>query len=85
MSFEVSFDPAASDFLSKLDVELRRRLYDKIMATSVNPHHFFERLSGRHDYRLRVGDYRVIADIGRIPNLIEITYIEHRKKVYKKI
>ena len=85
MSFEVSFDPSVSDFLSKLDTEQRRRLYNKIMDASSNPHHFFERLSGRRDYKLRVGDYRVIADIGRIPNLIEITYIEHRKTVYKKI
>lgn len=85
MSFKTSFDPAASDFLSELDAGQRRRLYNKIMDASANPLHFFERLSGRHDYKLRVGDYRVIADIGRIPNLIEITYIEHRKTVYKKI
>ena len=83
MSYEVKFDPAASDFLSKLDAEPRRRLYEKIMDASLNPRHFFERLSGRRDYKLRIGDYRVIADIDRIVGLIEITYIEHRKKVYK--
>jgi mRNA-degrading endonuclease RelE of RelBE toxin-antitoxin system len=32
-----------------------------------------------------VWDYRVIADINQELNKIEITFIEHRKKVYKII
>lgn len=54
------------------------------MSTKSEPHHFFERLVGRNDYKLRIGDYRVIADINDSSKRIEITLIGHRKKVYKK-
>jgi len=37
------------------------------------------------DYKLRIGDYRAIADINRANNIIEITLIGHRKNVYKKL
>ncbi len=33
------------------------------MSTKAKSHHFFERLTGRTDYKLRIGDYRAIADI----------------------
>ncbi len=55
------------------------------MDTKENPHHFFERLSGRDDYRLRVGDYRAIADIDDRKKRIEVTLIGHRKRIYKDI
>ena len=47
------------------------------------PLRFFERLKGRIDFKLRVGDYRVIADINQDSKRIEITEIGHRKNVYE--
>jgi len=32
------------------------------MSTKSDPHHFFERLVGRKDYKLQIGDYRAVAD-----------------------
>lgn len=40
-------------------------------------------MEGRKDYKLRVGDYRIIADINRNIGRIEITLIDHRKNIYK--
>ena len=34
---------------------------------------------------MRVGDYRVIADINHGLNRIEVTLIDHRKRVYKRL
>ncbi len=82
--YEVFFDPEAFEFLGKLDKILARRIWDKIMLTKSEPHHFFERLVGRNDYKLRIGDYRVIADINDSSKKIEIALIGHRKKIYKK-
>lgn len=79
---EVNFDNEAIDFLEKLPKELRKRIFNKIISTKENPFHFFERLGGRKDYKLRVGDYRVIADIN--PDMIQVTRIGHRKNIYKK-
>ena len=80
---EITFDNEAIEFLEKLPKGIRERIYNKIVSTKENPLRYFERLEGRKDYRLRVGDYRVIADIKDLR--IEITLIGHRKNVYRKL
>ncbi|MFH0875341.1 MAG: type II toxin-antitoxin system RelE/ParE family toxin [archaeon] len=85
MSFEVVFDPEAIDFLNKLEKSIKERIYNKIMAASANPFHFFERLAERPEYKLRVGDYRVIVDINQSDKKVEVTLIGHRKDVYSKL
>lgn len=64
---------------------IRERILKKLDTVRCVPHHFFERLEGRTDYKLRVGDYRVIADIHADKRVIEVTLIEHRGKVYKNL
>ena len=81
--YEVIFDPTAIDFLSKLPQDLRERIYNKVASTKENPHRYFERLTGRKDYKLRIGDYRAIADINDNAKRIEITLIDHRSRIYK--
>ena len=83
--YELIFDPKAIEFLEKSEKQLSRRIWNKIMSTKENPHHFFERLSGRGDYKLRIGDYRAIADIDDNKKRIEITFVGHRKNVYQDI
>jgi mRNA interferase RelE/StbE len=82
--YEVIFDEEAIDFLNKLPQDLCKRIFNKIISTKENPAHFFERLKGRKDYKLRVGDYRAIADIDNNSKRIEIILIGHRKNIYKK-
>ena len=83
--YEVIFDPKAIEFLEKAERPLAKRIWDKIQSTKENPHHFFERLEGRADYKLRIGDYRAIADIDDSTKKIEVTLISHRKNVYKNL
>ncbi|MFH1095208.1 MAG: type II toxin-antitoxin system RelE/ParE family toxin [Candidatus Micrarchaeota archaeon] len=85
MSHSVIFDEKVLDFIANLQADTRERILDKISEAKENPHHFFERLSGRPDFKLRVGDYRLIADIDDAAARITFTYIAHRKSVYKKI
>ena len=79
------FDDKAIEFLNKLPKELSKRIYNKIISTKENPFHFFERLEGRTDYKLRVGDYRVVADINQKDQIIEVTLIGHRRNVYQEL
>ena len=45
----------------------------------------FKKLSGSEKtFRIRVGDYRIIADIDINSKLIKIRLIMHRKNIYKK-
>lgn len=83
--YEVIFDPEALDFLEKAEKRLSKRIWGKIISTKENPHHFFERLTDRNDYKLRIGDYRAIADIDDNSKRIEVTLIGHRKNIYKKL
>ena len=83
--YKIIFDEEAIEFLNKLPKEIHKRIFNKIISTKENPFHFFERLTGRPDYKLRVGDYRAIADIDRENNTIKITLFGYRKKIYKNL
>ena len=83
--YELIYDPKAIEFLGKLPKEIGKRIFNKIMSAKENPFHFFERLSERTDYKLRVGDYRVIADISQKHKRINVTFIGHRRNVYERI
>jgi mRNA interferase RelE/StbE len=79
---EIIYDKKSVDFLKKLPYKIRERIVLKISQAKEDPGRFFERLEGRADYKLRIGDYRIIADI--TPIRIQVTKIGHRKDVYKK-
>ncbi|MFH1107133.1 MAG: type II toxin-antitoxin system RelE/ParE family toxin [Candidatus Micrarchaeota archaeon] len=83
MTYKPVFDKKALEFLERLPKDLRLRIFEKAAAAKENPRHFFERLEGRQDYKLRVGDYRLIADIDHSLQRIEVTLIDRRKRVYK--
>jgi mRNA interferase RelE/StbE len=85
VSYELIFDRKALEFLEGLPKELRQRIFERATAAKENPMHFFERLEGRQDYKMRVGDYRVIADIDHGTRRIEVTLVDHRKRVYKRL
>jgi mRNA interferase RelE/StbE len=82
--YEVVFDVQALGFLEKLERPIARRIWKKLMSCKENPKRYFERLVGREDYKLKVGDYRVLADIDDTLRRIEITRIGHRKNIYDK-
>ena len=83
--YALIFDPNALASLEKLDKGIAKRIWDKIQSTKENPLHYFERLTARNDYKLRIGDYRVIADINSNLKTIEVTIIGHRKNIYKNL
>lgn len=83
--YELILDEEAIEFLNKLPKEVKKRIFNKITSTKENPLHFFERLAGRTDYKLRIGDYRVIADVDQGNETIKVTTIGHRKNIYKNL
>ena len=83
MTFELIFDEEAIKFLEKLPKDTRKRIFNKLTSAKENPFHFFLRLEGRKDFKLRVGPYRAIADIEN--NKIKVTLIDHRRNIYKKL
>ena len=57
----------------------------KIRQTKVDPFSYFDKLTGINAYKLRVGDYRVIADIDKTEIKIIVVKIGHRKNIYKRL
>jgi len=73
---------AENDFL-KLPKDIQLRISKKLTIAQEDPFLFFVRFKGRQDYKLRAGDYRVIADINQNERTIEITRVGHRRNIYK--
>ncbi|MFC1774869.1 type II toxin-antitoxin system RelE/ParE family toxin [Nanoarchaeota archaeon] len=80
--YEVIYSDLALESLDKLSSKIRTRIVNKISSTKKNPFRYFLRLKKMKSYRLRVGDYRVIADISY--NQIYIHYVIHRRNAYKR-
>ena len=81
--FEVEYSEESLFQLRGLDVSVSKRIIRKIESTRSDPHRFFVRLVWRVEYKLRVGDYRVIVDIDENRRVIVVRSLGHRKNVYK--
>ncbi len=84
MSYTVIWTPRARQRLNGLDVEIKGRILEKVETTREIPHHYFEKLSGMDSFKLRVGDYRVIAAIVERDKVILVQSAGHRKNIYKQ-
>ena len=43
-----------------------------------------ERLTGRKEYKLRVGDYRVLSEFDVQAGLLSLLYVGNRREIYKR-
>lgn len=72
------FDPLPADIreaiLHKVD-DMGRRL-------GSFPH---ERLTGRTEYKLRVGDYRVLYEFDAQAGRLHLLYVGNRREIYKRM
>jgi mRNA interferase RelE/StbE len=74
--FDVRFD--------KLDSRIREQIQAKIRELGTRLDQFpHQRLQGRSEYRLRVGDYRVIYDFDLAKNILYLITLGHRREVYR--
>lgn len=83
MSWAVSWSEDAAGFLSKLEGGVAKRIIGRVESASRDPPKHFSRLVGYDDYKLRVGDYRVIALLIHAEKRLFIEKVGHRKNVYK--
>ena len=81
--YTLIFDDLVIKFLEKLPKSDSKRIFKKIQSAKINPHRYLIKLSNRSEYKLRVGDYRVIADIDDSKIIIYIVLIGKRSNVYK--
>ncbi len=81
MVFKIVWDEKADIELNKLEPSISRRIFKKVNELSENPFSKdIKRLKGSNDFRLRIGDYRVIVSIDQ--DTIQILKVGHRKNIY---
>ncbi len=75
---------SARKSLSRIHPVYQAKILRDIIGLSSNPFPLgYKKLKKDNQYRIRVGDYRVVYEIDKDHDLILIVQIEHRKDVYK--
>jgi mRNA interferase RelE/StbE len=83
LSYEVLFVRSAEKEMNRLPGTVHTRLSKRILSLEDNPRpRGVRKLSGREEYRLRVGDYRILYLIDDRNNLVTILAVGHRREVY---
>lgn len=82
--YQVIWTPKALERLSSFDKQVAYRIAQKVEYAKEMPRHYFEKLVEVESWRMRVGDYRVIADIDDGNHKLFINTIGHRKNIYKR-
>lgn len=85
--FRIFLSPRADKDLKKLPPEMRRKIDLTFQKLSQNPFQISQTkyLKDKKlaDFRIRVGDYRILYDVYTKDNAVYILRIGHRKDIYQ--
>ena len=84
MNFSVEWERDSFDELNKLQGDITKRILEKIDLVKENPIHFIEKLKDMPEFKIRVGDFRVILLLDNTNKIIKIQAVGHRKNIYKR-
>ena len=85
--FELKIKKTALKDLNNLDNEIFIKIDKAILSLKENSHPIqSQKLKGKtNQYRLRLGNYRILYEINKITKSITIYRIKHRQSAYKGI
>jgi len=85
-SYDVALTSSAERELKKLSGQLVARIMPRLenLASNPRPSGCKKLRGGDHEWRIRVGDYRVVYTIDDRKSLVEVTRIRHRSDVYER-
>ena len=83
--YSVRFSSSSRRSLRRLPPNIERRLRSAASGLSVNPRPSgVRKLRGyEREYRIRVGEYRLVYEIEDALRLVVILHISHRRDVYR--
>jgi mRNA interferase RelE/StbE len=83
--YQVVVERSAEKDLKRLRAEIRVRVAVALRGLAKNPRPSGSRkLAGtKHDWRIRVGDYRIIYEIADVIRVVRVQRIRHRREVYR--
>jgi mRNA interferase RelE/StbE len=85
-SYDVALTSSAERELKKLSGQLVARIMPRLenLASNPRPSGCKKLRGGDHEWRIRVGDYRVVYTIDDAELRVEVTRIRHRNEVYER-
>lgn len=83
--FELVLERAAEKELGRLSDEVHERVIKAISTLASNPRPpGSKKLSGtKSDWRIRVGDYRVLYEIADAVRIVRVYRVRHRRDAYR--
>ena len=83
--FEILLERAAEKDLRRLPDDVHDRVIKAIKPLSKEPRPSGAKklAGGKNDWRIRVGDYRVLYEIADSIRIVRVYRIRHRRDVYK--
>jgi mRNA interferase RelE/StbE len=85
VSYRLSIPRRVSKHMEKLPTGIYERVDRAILALADDPRPpGCTRLKGRDDWRIRLGDYRIVYGIDDGRRTVEILHIAHRREVYRQ-
>ena len=83
-SYRLLVKPSAVKEIEALPRQDRPRIVTKISSLARDPRPpGCEKLSGRDQYRLRHGDYRILYEIQDLDLVVVVVKVGHRREVYR--
>jgi mRNA interferase RelE/StbE len=84
MAHSIKIERTARKRIASLEVGLQRRILQAIEGLAENPRPSgCKKLRGREEYRVRVGDYRVVYEVRDDLLIVLIVRVAHRGDAYK--
>ncbi len=83
--YRVLLERIAEKDLTRLSSDVHDRVIVAIQALAMNPRPpGCRKLTGsKNDWRIRVGDYRVVYEIADVIRVVRINRVRHRREVYR--
>ena len=85
-SYNIEFSSEAERFLEKTDAKTSLRIAKAIgkLATDPNPPGSRKMVGAVNEFRIRIGDYRVVYQIRKKVLMVFVIRVGHRKNIYRK-
>ena len=83
--YRVLLERAAEKDLNRLSGDIYKRVVTSIQRLGANPRPVgCRKLAGStNDWRVRVGDYRIIYEIADTIRVVRVVRVRHRREVYR--
>jgi mRNA interferase RelE/StbE len=83
--YRVFLERAAEKDLNRLSSEIHDRVVTAIrgLASDPRPPGCRKLAGSKHDWRIRVGDYRVVYEIADEIRIVRVNRVRHRREVYR--